>query len=77
MFGTPSANERIELVTENWNQIQESYKAQEENVRKEIYYLFHNQVENLGETLFGEEATPDDFNCFCQALNDEDQDKFL
>ena len=42
-----------------------------------MYEVFNNEVEELGNNLFGDYASPDDLKRFCEALNDEDQAKFF
>ena len=42
-----------------------------------MYEKFNNEVEELGNNLFGDYASPDDLKRFCEALNDEDQSKFF
>ena len=42
-----------------------------------MYEHFNNEVEELGNNLFGAYASPDDLKRFCDALNDEDQAKFF
>ena len=38
---------------------------------------FNNAIEYLGDTLFGDDATPDEFKSFVDDLADEDGEKFL
>ena len=37
-----------------------------------MYEVFNNKVEELGNNLFGDYASPDDLKRFFEALNDED-----
>ena len=75
--GTENWKEMVDLMKENWDQIQESYKSQPQSIRNEMHDHFNNQVEELGNNLFGDYANPDDLQRFCEALNDEDQIKFF
>ena len=42
-----------------------------------MYDYFNNEVEELGNNLFGAYANPEDLKRFVDALNDEDQAKFF
>ena len=38
---------------------------------------FNGEIENLGETLFGEDANPKDFKNFAKAFEENEQNGFL
>ena len=75
--GAQTATEMVDLLKENWDQIQSDYKAQEEQDKNDMYDYFNNEVEELGNNLFGQYANPEDLKRFVDALNDEDQARFF
>ena len=42
-----------------------------------MYNFFNNEVDELGNNLFGDYANPEDLKRFFDSLNDEDQAKFF
>ena len=59
--GTEQAPEMLELMIENWDQIQEKFESQTETEKEDMMDHFNSRIENLGDTLFGEGSNSDDF----------------
>ena len=57
-------------MAENWNPIQENFSLMSRDDQLELVEHFDNKVESLGEMLFGDRATKDDFECFAKGLDD-------
>ena len=51
----------LELMLDNWDQLQEKFKSQTETEKEDMMDHFNSKIENLGDTLFGEGANSDDF----------------
>ena len=75
--GTEQASEMVELMQENWEQIQEKFLGQTESEKEEMLEHFNNAIENLGDTLFGEDASPEEFKNFVNDLADDEGNAFL
>ena len=75
--GTLQAKEMLDLMTENWSQIQENFHAQEEQDREDMLEHFNQAIEELGDQLFGEDASKDDFDRFVRGLDDNEEKIFL
>ena len=75
--GTKQASEMLELMVDNWDQLQEKYNDQTEAEKEEMCDHFNSAIENLGDTLFGDEPNVDDFRAFVQGLKDEEEEDFM
>ena len=75
--GTEKAYEMIDLMTENWNPIQENFQLMSNEEKLELIDHFDNKVDSLGEMLFGDRATKDDFEAFAKGLDDSAQRSFM
>ena len=62
--GTKKASEMVELMADNWEQLQEKFNSQTEAEKEEMMDHFNSTIENLGDTLFGDDAGIDDFRQF-------------
>ena len=51
----------LELMVENWDQLQEKFADYSESEKEEMIDHFNNTIENLGDMLFGDDANVDDF----------------
>ena len=71
--GTEQASELVDLMVDNWDQLQDKYKNQSVEDREEMMDHFNGALNNLGDTLFGDDATPDDFRQFVGGLEDEQE----
>ena len=75
--GTEAAKEMLELMTENWDQLQDKFNSQNENEKSEMLDHFNQTIENLGDTLFGDDCNIEDFTSFVDGLEDEEEKKFM
>ena len=75
--GTEQATEMVEMLSDNWDQLQDKFKGQTEAEKEEMMDLFNCAVENLGDTLFGDDAKIDDFASFVDNLEDEESAAFM
>ena len=67
----------VELMSENWEQLQEKFRGQTEAEKEDMMDHFNSSIENLGDTLFGDDANIDDFKNFVTNLEDEEEAEFL
>ena len=75
--GTEKAKEMLELMTENWSSIQENFQSQEEQDREDMLEHFNDAIEELGDQLFGEDASVDNFDRFVRGLDDNEEKLFM
>ena len=68
--GTEQATEIIELMVDNWEQIQEKFSGQTQSEKEEMMDHFNSAIENLGDVLFGEDSNIDDFEQFAGGFED-------
>ena len=59
--GTEQASEMVEIMTENWAQLQEAFKGYSEAEKEEMLDHFNCAIENLGDALFGDDTNISDF----------------
>ena len=76
-LGTEQAPEMLELMAENWEQLQEKFNSQTEAEKNDMMDHFNSSIENLGDTLFGDDANIDDFRSFIGGLEDEEETQFV
>ena len=75
--GTEQASEMLELMVDNWEQLQEKFKTQTEAEKEDMMDHFNSTIENLGDTLFGDDANIEDFKAFIGGLEDEEEEAFM
>ena len=61
VHGSEQASEMVDLMVDNWDQLQDKYQRMSDEDRDEMMDHFNSALNNLGETLFGGDANPDDF----------------
>ena len=54
--GTEAADELVDMLKENWEQIQTKYNELTETEKNKMLEHFNSSFENIGDMLFGEEA---------------------
>ena len=72
--GTEQADQLIDLLSENWQQIQDAFKAKSDDEQEALLEHFESINEDLGDCLFGEEASAEDVSKFINGKPDEEQD---
>ena len=71
--GTQAAEALIELFNENWDQLQEKFKAQSEEEQNDMLQHFNAAADSLGDALFGNESNRDELGTLITGLTDEQQ----
>ena len=66
--GTEAAKEMLELMTDNWDQLQDKFNSQTENEQIEMLEHFNETIDGLGDTLFGDDCNIEDFTAFINGL---------
>ena len=74
--GTESAEEMLELLNDNWEQVQERYNACSESEKEEMLEHFNSSQENLGEALFGADAQIEELQNYVNGLEEADKRVF-
>ena len=69
--GTEQASEMVELMIDNWVQLQSKFNDYSESDKDDLMDHFNCAINNLGESLFGDDANPEDFKQFMDGLEDE------
>ena len=72
--GTEQANELIEMLNENWDQVQELFNNKTEEQQEELLAHFESVNADLGDCLFGESASAEDVSKFINGKPDAEQD---
>ena len=67
----------VELMSENWEQLQEKFRGQTEAEKGDMMDHFNSTIENLGDTLFGDDSNINDFKQFVSGLEDEEEQDFM
>ena len=75
--GTEKAREMLELMTENWTQLQENFRNQSEEEQGEMIDHFNDACDELGDQLFGEDASIEDFDRAVRSLEEAEEAKFM
>ena len=75
--GTKQASEMLELMVENWDQLQEKFADYSESEKEEMIDHFNNTIENLGDMLFGDDANKEEFEELVNQSDEEQQREFL
>ena len=58
--GTEAANELVNMLTENWEQLQDAFNGKSEEEQEALMTHFESINEDLGDCLFGSSANPED-----------------
>ena len=75
--GTKSANDLVETLTENWNQMRKSYNEKDAGEKEEMLDFFNSAIDNLGEILFGDDSESAELADFVNSLDDGKCDIFV
>ena len=59
--GTEQASEMVELMIDNWDQLQSKFNDYSESDKDDLMDHFNCAINNLGESLFRDDANPEDF----------------
>ena len=73
--GTEQADRVIDILIENWDQIQNVYKSKSEDEQEELLAHFESIHNDLGDCLFGENASAEDVKLFVQGKPNAEQDR--
>ena len=71
--GTQAAEALIELFSENWDQLQEKFKAQSAQEQEDMLQHFNGAADSLGDALFGNESNIEELSTLITGLTDEQQ----
>ena len=74
--GTKDADVMMDIFRENWDQIQDKYNNLSESERTEMLDHFNSQFENIGDSLFGSNAGPEELAEFIDGLDDGRKKEF-
>ena len=72
--GTEQADQLIDLLSENWQQIQDAFKAKTEDEQEALLAHFESINEDLGDCLFGDSASAEDVKKFVEGKPEAQQD---
>ena len=75
--GTQAANDLVDTLKENWDQMRKAYNEKDDAEREEMLDYFNSALDNFGEILFGADSESDELADFVNALADEKCDKFV
>ena len=75
--GTKNADEVLECVGENWEQIQDMFRAQSEDEQELMIEHFESQFKNSGDAMFGSESTVEQITTFVNNLDDAKKGEFV
>ena len=62
------------MLSENWQQVQDLFNSKSEEQQEELLAHFESVNPDLGDCLFGEEASAEDVSKFINGKPDEEQD---
>ena len=54
--GTQAANDLVETLKENWDQMRKAYDEKDDAEKEEILDYFNSALDNFGELLFGADS---------------------
>ena len=74
--GTKAADEMMDLLRDNWDQVQAKFNDLNESEKNEMLEHFNSQFENLGDALFGSDAGVDELNNYVDGLDDDKKEDF-
>ena len=72
--GTEQSDQLVDMLSENWEQYQEAFKGRSEAEQEELLSHFESINEDLGDCLFGEDASAEDVKKFIQGKPDAEQE---
>ena len=67
----------LDLLIDNWDQLQDRFNSYADSEKDEMVEYFNLTINNLGDNLFGDDATPSDFRQFVGGFEVEQEKKFL
>ena len=62
--GTEQAPEMLELMEENWEELQSAFAGHSNEEQEELLDYFNSAIEDLGDNLFGNDASFEDLRAF-------------
>ena len=74
--GTQAADEVMDMLKENWDEIQDKFNALTESEKNDMLEHFNADFENVGDTLFGAEAQIEALTEYVNGLDEEFKTKF-
>ena len=75
--GTEQAPQMVELMLDNWDQLQQKFADYSESEKEEIIEHFNSTIDALGDSLFGDEANKAEFQDLVENCDEEQQKEFL
>ena len=69
--GTEQAPEMIELLKDNWADLQSAFSSYSKEEQDELLDHFNQALEDLGDNLFGADANIDDLRTFVLGQEEE------
>ena len=73
--GSEQAEQLIDMLSENWAQIQDVFKNKSEEEQGILLEHFESINEDLGDCLFGEDASAEDVKKFIHGKPDAEQEQ--
>ena len=61
----------VELMVENWDQLQERFAEYDESEKGEMIEHFNSTIDCLGDSLFGDDANKEEFE---ELVNQSDEE---
>ena len=74
--GTKESDQMLEMLSHNWDQIQQKFQNASESEKAEYLEHFNSNFENLGDSLFGDEAGIEEITDLVNAYDEEQKVKF-
>ena len=71
--GTEQADQLIDMLAENWQQIQDAFQAKSADEQEALLAHFESINEDLGDCLFGDSATAEDVRKFVDGKSEAEQ----
>ena len=68
--GTENCAAMLDTLKDHFDQIRDAYQNRPEDERDELMDHLNSCMENLGDMLFGDDATADDLTPYVTALDD-------
>ena len=69
--GTEGCAAMLDTLKDHFDPIREKFLERPDDEREEMVDYLNSAMENLGDMLFGDDATADDLDPYVTALNDE------
>ena len=73
--GTEQANELIDMLNENWDQVQELFNNKSDEEQEELFAHCESVNPDLGDCLFGDGANAEDVSKFINGKSDDEQNE--